>query len=188
MRRALSILLLLALSPASWGQAPVVTPPAGPVTYPAGTWTLTFAAPVTITQTANSITLTWGALPPTPTPTPTPVPPASTIPPNWKGDLFIIGFFDSSLAPTADQKLVQGSGTIAGSLTALAPTATTKWVASDLTNGTYSHWAPAKGTAAATLVVIATNAANQNLGSETIPLPANEAAVIAEIKRIRGVN
>jgi len=184
----MAVAVLLWASTAVGQTAPfTLTPPAGsPVSYAAGL-ALTFSVPVTIAQTGNSITITWGTTPTPPTPTP-PVPPVSTIPANWKGDLFIIAFFDPSVPQTADTKAVQSSTTIAASLTALAPTVNTKWIATDMKNETYAQWRPPVGQAAATFVAIATNGANENLGNEKIPLPTPESAIVAEVKRIRGIN
>ena len=182
----LGVLVLGSISPAR-GQAPAftLTPPAGsPVSYAAGL-ALSFSVPVTITQTGNSITITWGAVPPGPTPIPTH--PASTIPPNWQGNLFMIAFFDATQVTPPAQLAIQTSGTIGPAIAAVLPSATSKWVATDVGNLTYQTWKPGPGIPIPALVVIATDAAGKSVGFEAIALPATEAAIVAEIKKVRGM-
>lgn len=167
------------------GQTPAftLTPPTGqPVSYAAGL-ALSFSVPVTITQTANSITITWGAIPPTP-----PNPPDPPTPVVQTGNLFVFALGDQSgPAPSAAEAAIQASKTIGPALAALSTTATTTWASGDVSSPVFSAWASSKIAGKVTLIVLSVDQANKGTLVEAIPLPTPESAVISEVKKLRGV-
>jgi hypothetical protein len=173
--------LLLALS--AHGQTPApftLTPPANaPVTYASGVGVV-FSVPVTVTQTANSITFTWGAVPPVP-PIPTPVPVQT-------GNLYVLALFDKTIAPTAAQAAVQASATVGPALAALTTAASTTWAVGDVASPAFMGWvADAKAAGIPALVILSVDQNNKGTLVEAVPLPTPESAVIAEVKKVRGL-
>ena len=116
MRRPLSIVLLALVLLPALGQAQT----APTITYPAGSYTLTFPSPVQIVTTDHSVTFTWGVLPPQPLPpTPTPIPPGPTPPippkppvPVATGTIYVTMILDPA---TITQEQAIGEATLAQS-------------------------------------------------------------------------
>lgn len=156
-------------------------------TYPAGQYVVSFpisspvVGPFVVTQTATSITVSWGSGPVPPVPIP-PVPTPQT------GDLFVLALFDKTLPTTPTQQAIQHSATLGTSLSALSATAKTTWTVGDVSSPALATWVPDARTAGLpAIVVLAVDAANKGTKIEAIPLPSDEVSIVAEIKKIRGM-
>jgi hypothetical protein len=171
----------LVMGTLAYGQSTTV------ITYPPGQYVVSFpvsspvVGPFVVTQTATSITVSWG---PGPVP-PVPVPP---VPSPQTGDLFVLALFDKTAPLTPAQQAVQHSTTLATSLAGLSATAKTTWAVGDVSSQALSTWVPDARTAGLpAIVILAVDAANKGAKVEAIPLPSDEASIVAEIKKIRGI-
>jgi hypothetical protein len=199
------LICLLLLCTATSGQTVTISGPAGiytststlasggPITLqspwsgPAGTYQITLPANATVNQASNSVTITWGngptpqpPLPPAP-PGPTPLLPVTPM----SASLAIVCVFDRAGPPVSStQTAIQSSKTIAGALKPLNATL----VCVDVTTKTMQDWIKdARAAGIPALLVMVMGTGNKALAFEAIPLPIDEAGVIAEIKRIRGL-
>ena len=145
------------------------------VIYPAGAYTLTFATSVTITQTATSITFSWGTNPPPPPP-PGPTP---------TGHLWIVPVYeyDQLQGVPPGQQAIRTSTTIQAALTPLDAT----FREYDKDNAAISAWSSSwSEIKLPALLVIRKDASGQGKLVEAIPLPADEASLVATVKKLRG--
>ncbi len=154
-------------------QAP--SPPV--VISPAGAYTLTFATSVSVTQTANSITFSWGNNPP-----PLPHPPPSPTP---TGHLWVVPIYeyDQLQSVPPGQQAIRTSTTIQAALAPLDAT----FREYDKDNPAISSWSSSwSGITLPALLVIRKDASGQGKLVEAIPLPADEASLVAAVKKLRG--
>jgi hypothetical protein len=102
--------------------------------------------------------------------------------------LFVLALFDKTVPLTPAQQAVQHSATLGASVAALSTTAKTTWAVGDVSSPALATWVPDARTAGLpAIVILAVDAANKGAKVEAIPLPADEALIIAEIKKIRGI-
>ena len=168
--------LALASSPAR-GQTAAPT-----ITYPAGSYTLSFPSPVNIVTTANSITFSWGN---GPTPAPAPVPPAPVpVPapvPQLTGHVWAIALYDASkpVPPVAS------SATLKAAL--LDPAMDADWLPHASTDPAVVSWIPhVPTTGLPALLLVQRDATGVGKLMHAVPLPSSEADVIALMSKTRG--
>lgn len=165
---------------------------AGPITLsspfagPAGSYTVVAPGAVTITSTATSYTISWGVGPNPSPPTP-PIPPPPT--PEVSGHVWVMGIYEYDDLPSipAPQQDLRTSTTIAAALNGLDAT----WKEYDKDNPALAGWMgymrKITPVPVPFLLVVGGTANGPGKFVEAIALPADEAGVIAEVKRIRGV-
>lgn len=162
---------------------PIVLP--FPWTGPAGTFAFTAPSAVTVTQTSNSITFTWGAMPP-PVPPPTPTPTPITT------HLYALAVFDSTnnTANDAQKAIDQVNLPFVADLKAL----NCDFAFCDKSSSDFSTWIPSKFSDGSpvtwpALVIISVNpGTNAGEQIEAIPLSTDGSlGVITEVKKLRTI-
>lgn len=180
----------LVSGPAGTYAAEQVLSASGPVTLsspwigPLGQYTITVPSPVTVSQTANSVTFSW-AVGPNPPPGPSPVPPGPPPVPPATGHLWVVPVYEYDVLATVPpgQQAIRVSTTIGSSLTGLDST----FREYDQNNPTISSWSSSwSKISLPALVVIAKDSTGKGTLVEALPLPADEASLVSEIKRLRG--
>lgn len=173
----ITLILVSWLLASAAGELPAHSQATAPtvVICPAGTYTLTLANPVTITQTADSITFSWGTNPPPPPP-PGPTP---------TGHLWIVPVYeyDQLQSVPPGQQAIRTSTTIQAALTPLDAT----FREYDKDNAAISAWSSSwSGITLPVLLVICKDASGKGKLVEAISLPADEASLVAAVKKLRG--
>ena len=158
-----------------YGQSPTIT-------YPAGSYTLTFPTPVQIVTTSNSVTFTWGA-PAPPTPTPVPVPPAPTPVPVLTGHVWAIALCEPGKPLAPAQDAVFRSATLKAAALGLD----IDWLPHTTTDAAIASWlahVPASGYPA--LILAQAGVDGKGISAYAGPLPADEAGIVALLSKVRG--
>jgi hypothetical protein len=155
-----------------------------PTTGPAGTYTIEAPGPVTIVQFVNdhgtSLIFSWGPKPPVPSPQPEPTPPASV-----QGHLWTIAVYEyDDLAKYPPPQLaMRVSTTMRPSMAEMDCT----WRVYDDDNPAISSWRPAlQGIPLPSYLVLAGEEADAKVVDKG-PLPPDEPAMIAVVKKLRGL-
>lgn len=162
------------------------------ITYPAGVYSVQFAVPTpfagpfVISQTATSITISWGAAPVPPVPVPpTPPPPTPTpVPIPVSTPVYVAMVHDKTQTLPASQEALKTSTTISTAVKALNGI----WACVDVASPVFTDWvAEAKAVGLPALMVINVDATNHGTKFEAVPLPASgEPGVMIELNRLRG--
>ena len=158
---------------------------APPITYPAGTYTITTPGPTAITFTATSVTFSWGPapgpnppVPPTPPPAPTPAPV-----PVLTGHVWAIAVYDPSATIPASQQAALTSQTLQVS----SLTQDVDFQAHAKTDPNIASWIsslPPGGLPA--LLFIQKSSSGTGTMVYSTALPMSEPEILALINKVRG--
>lgn len=150
--------------------------------YPAGTYTITTSGPTTITQTATSITLSWG--PPSPVPPVEPPPPVVTTvdPPVLTGHVWALAIYDPDVALSdAQKKALSSFDSKAAGL--LLDIDFQGWSVRD---PSVSTWIPKITEKLPVLIFVQKGSSGIGQLVYQAPLPATSADIVALEKKARG--